>query len=544
MEDINILVIIPARGGSRGIPRKNLRALNHKPLIYYSIKTALKSRFSPDVFVSSDDEEILMFAERFGANIIHRDNELADNKTTLEPVIYNAYKLVSSRNSKKYDLVITIQPTSPLLTSITLDKAIERIISNLDIDVIISVKEKKHLSWRNNNGSYVPNYKKRLNRQQLDAMYEETGSFVICRSKNLVIQKKRITGNIDLYNLPKKEAIDIDDYDDWALCEFYLKRKRILFVLTGNHQTGLGHIYRSIILGYGILNHEVIFLVEKDSKLGYDKLKSYYFEVHIQKYNDIIDDIRELKPDLVINDKLDTTKDYILSLRQIVPRIMNFEDIGSGAPYADIVINALYPENKSIPNHYYGYEYFCARDEFLNSDVKIIGDMKNILISFGGVDPDNLTYKVVGSIYKYCYENKIQITVVEGIGYESNNSLKKFDSINVVRNVKNISDYFLNADIIYTSAGRTVYEIACIGTPTIVMAQNERELTHFFANAKTGFVNLGLGRNVKQQTISYELNVLAENEELRKEMNRKMLSFDLRSGKKKTISLINYLIEK
>jgi CMP-N-acetylneuraminic acid synthetase len=541
---MNILIIIPARGGSRGIPRKNLRALNHKPLIYYSIRTALSSRFNPDVFVTSDDDEILMLARRFGASVIRRENKLSDEKTTLEPVIFNAYKHISGIGNKKYDLIVTIQPTSPLLSSLSLDDAIERIIHDSGIDVIISVKEKRHLSWKSLNGVFVPNYTARLNRQQLEAVFEETGSFVICRVGNLINYNKRIAGKIDLYKLSKKEAIDIDDYDDWALCEFYMKRKKILFVLTGNRKTGLGHIYRSIILGYGILNHEIVFLVDKESQLGYDKLKSYYFEVYIQKNSNILNDIKRISPDLVINDRLDTSENYMVALRQIVPRIMNFEDIGSGAGYADIVVNALYPENKHIPNHYYGHEYFCARDEFINSDVKQIGDVKNILISFGGVDPDNLTFKVVDSIYEYCLQNEIKITVVKGLGYEKHNSLKRFGSLEMVGNVKNISEYFFNADIIFTSAGRTVYEIACIGTPTIVMAQNERELTHLFANSETGFLNLGLGRYLENHTINSKFKELVDSIDIRKRMNGKMLLYNLRNGKKKTISLINNLIEK
>ena len=95
------------------------------------------------------------------------------------------------------------------------------------VDVIISAKEERHLNWRND-GGFHPNYKQRLNRQFLEPYYTETGSFVICKAENLHKTKLRITGNTDIYVLPKNESVDIDDYDDWAICEFYLKRKKIL----------------------------------------------------------------------------------------------------------------------------------------------------------------------------------------------------------------------------------------------------------------------------------------------------------------------------
>ena len=124
---MNFLVIIPARGGSVGIPRKNLRPLNGKPLIYYSINTAKKSKYKLDIYVSSEDDEILMFAERFGASVHRRDRTLALSETTLDPVIFEAYKSIREKVKVDYDFVITLQPTSPLLSEKTLDDAIDKI---------------------------------------------------------------------------------------------------------------------------------------------------------------------------------------------------------------------------------------------------------------------------------------------------------------------------------------------------------------------------------------------------------------------------------
>ena len=117
----NILVVIPARGGSKGIPRKNLRLLGEKPLIYYSIKNALQSKYNLDVFISSEDEEILNTAHKFGAKTHRRDLSISDDKTTLDPVIYDCYLHAKNVENKDYDLIVTMQPTSPLLLSKSLD---------------------------------------------------------------------------------------------------------------------------------------------------------------------------------------------------------------------------------------------------------------------------------------------------------------------------------------------------------------------------------------------------------------------------------------
>ncbi|MCK4664787.1 MAG: hypothetical protein KAT68_18090 [Bacteroidales bacterium] len=541
-KEINILTIIPARGGSRGIPRKNLRPLNGIPLIYYSIQTALNSEYKMDVYVSSDDDEILMFAERFGAFKHKRDTKLAKDDTTLDPVIYNAFIQIQKEQNKIYQYVITLQPTSPLLNTTSLDEAISKIIKDENTDVILSAKERKHLSWKKISGKYVPTYKERLNRQYLDEIYEETGAFFICKAENLLKFKKRITGNVDIFILNKEEGIDIDDFDDWALSEYYLRRKKILFVVTGNQNVGLGHVYRSLILAHEILNHEIVFLFDNESKLGFDKLSEYNFKTYIQSHENIIEDIKTLNPHIVINDILDTEKNYIIELKKFGIKIVNFEDVGAGAGLADLVVNALYPEKKQMPNHYFGYEYFCARDEFINSQIKKIAPVKNILISFGGVDTNNYTFKVLEAIYLYCIKNNIKITIVEGIGYKFHNSIKEFHNIDVFKNISNISDFFFKADIILTSAGRTVYEIACIGTPMIILAQNKRELSHLFASDENGFINLGLGTKVSKDQILQVFKNLVNDFKGRQKMNKKMLSFDLKNGKKRTLNLINNII--
>ena len=541
---MNILIVIPARGGSKGIPRKNLRLLNGKPLIYYSINTALNSQYNLDVYVSSEDDEILNTAIQFGAKIHKRNKSIADDRTTLDPVIYDCYSYAKKIENKNYNYIITIQPTSPLLKSTSLDNAIKKAIQNQNIETIIAAKEDTHLSWRKEESKFLPNYKERVNRQYLTPTFTETGAFLITR-KDTITDKNRIGKTVYLHILSDGEEIDIDTYEDWNLCEYHLKRKHILFVVTGNNIVGLGHVYNTLLLANDILNHKITFLVDSQSKMAYNRISSKNYPVFIQKENNIIEDIKDINPDIVINDKLDTSLEYMNALKKLNIKTINFEDLGEGSKRADMVINAIYPETSVLPNHYFGYKYFLLRDEFIYSKSKEkISNVKNILITFGGVDPNNYTKKVIDAIYTYSKENSLIITVIAGFGYDKYDTLEKYSDIIIKKNVSNISKYMLESDLIFTSAGRTTYEIASLGIPTIVLAQNEREMTHFFASSKFGFLNLGLGYNVSTDKLYSHFLDLINSQENRQYMHELMLKTNLKLGRKTVNKLIQNLLEK
>jgi len=246
----------------------------------------------------------------------------------------------------------------------------------------------------------------------------------------------------------------------------------------------------------------------------------------------------------VINDILDTDQDYILGLKERGMTVINFEDLGPGAQIADLVINALYPEAEVLPNHHFGEGYFCARDEFIYSPTKTIEQaVSRVLISFGGVDPNNLTRKTLDAIYADCRRRGIVISVILGLGYHQQESLAGFEGVEIRQDVHNISEEMLAADIAFTSAGRTIYELACIGTPTIVMAQNDREMTHLFALSSNGLANLGLGVDRNSDDIRDVFCRLLECHAGRKQMNEAMLSRQVRAGRQRVLRLIQQVIE-
>lgn len=541
MEQKKILVIIPARGGSKGIPRKNIRLMNGKPLISYAIKCALESNYNPDVYVSTDDEEITEISEQYGAMIITRDELLSSDLVTLDPVVYDATVKVEQNKGIKYDYVITIQPTSPLLSTQTLDKAIAYAIHD-NWETVISVVNHPRLSWTTNGHDIIPLYKERKNRQELPPQYFETGAFVI--SKRCVLRENsRIGRKISVYEVSDDEGIDIDNSNDWILAEGILKKKRIVFRADGYIELGLGHIYNCITMAAKLIGHDTIILTKENASVGIQKLNEVHAKYKtIRNENEIDAFIKEFKPDIWVNDCLNTSESYIKHLKKKVNRVVSVEDLGPGAGYADAVINALY-EDDNGPNTFSGYRYVCLRDEFLTEKPKDFDEkVKNVVIMFGGTDPSNLNKMLYDILVSGNHDfGDIRFNFITGIGYdcEIHNVLscpKK--NIYVYPDVPRVTRFLKNADIAIIGQGRSIFEVACMGVPTIVLSQNEREMSHGFAQMDHGFINLGMGEQISPSVIVNTLEWLIMTPAIRKNMHDLMVKIPLREGGERVKDII------
>ena len=531
-KDNKILVVIPARGGSKGIPRKNIRMMNDKPLIAHTINHANSSEYIDNVVVSTDDDEIKFIAEKFGADVIKRSKELAEDNVPLDPVIYDATIKQEEKFNTVYDFVITLQPTSPLLKTSTLNKAIEKLCEGND--TVISVVDDRHLSWGydTEDDKFYPLYSKRVNRQYLPEQYRETGS-IFATKREFLKKDSRLGEKIDLIPVSPHESIDIDNYEDWWVAERLLMKKRILIKTDASHEIGTGHIYRGLAIASKLVNHDVIFLLNENKEIGINIIKNYNYPYITHNDNNILSKIKEYEPDIVVNDILNTTSSYIKSLKDEDYFVLNFEDLGGGVKYADLVCDALYEHKIPLKNLYSGHLYYILKDEFYYQPYKEIHpSVKEILLTFGGTDPNDLTKKTLNSILKSDFKGNVK--VILGLGYMDKKGIEKefqdYSNIEIFEDVKNISEYMISADLIFTSAGRTMYEIASIGVPCVCLCQNQRELSHIFGNVENGFINLGLGSEVKETDLIKTINDIIYNYDLRLEMSNRMKNVDVRHG--------------
>lgn len=533
------LVVIPARGGSKAIPRKNVRLMAGKPLVSYAISCAKECTYNFDVVVTTDDDEIKTISKWYGSEIVDRPKALAGDSVTLDPVVFHAVQEMEQRKQLRYDIVITMQPTSPLLSVETLTKAVVFFL-NGNYDTVISGINDSRLSWRIEDSIYVPNYEKRLNRQFLPKDIKETGAFVITK-REYVTENGRFGKKISVFEVPEKEAGDIDTPQDWWIAENELNKKNILIRLDGYNRIGMGHIYRGLQLISGLINHNVRFVISDKSDIGIKKLEESNYPYTVIRDNyEIFELIKKYNTDIVINDILDTDADYIFKLKDSGVRVINFEDEGSGADYADVVINALYEKNTFASHKYYGSDYYLIRDEFaMRAIPEFRSEVKEILIVFGGTDPCDLTKKTLCALKDI--EN-VHVTVILGLGYQNRSEIESMVSnmpnIEVLQNVKMMSEYMGKADIAISSQGRTMLELAAMGVPTILISENEREAMHEFGSIKNGYLNLGAGVLVAEMTICQTVKWLMQCPQIRHNMHKQMMQKDLRHGFSRVMKLI------
>ena len=215
------LAIIPARGGSKRLSRKNVLDLYGKPLIAWSIEAGLKSKYIDKEVVTSDDNEILEISKKYGAEIIKRPDELAsDTATTFDAIKHTI------DNLEKYDYIILLQPTSPLRNEKHIDEAIE-LLKTKNADAVVSVCEMDHNPlWSNtlpkdgNMSGFLRDEVLNKRSQDLEKYYRLNGAIYICKTNKLLKAKSFILKeNLFAYVMDRKSSIDIDEEIDFKIAQ-------------------------------------------------------------------------------------------------------------------------------------------------------------------------------------------------------------------------------------------------------------------------------------------------------------------------------------
>ena len=270
----------------------------------------------------------------------------------------------------------------------------------------------------------------------------------------------------------------------------------MVFRVVGNNVVGMGHIYRSLSLAHGMANQEILFVCDVDSGPVVKRLVGSAYWLGVYDKENIADEIISLNPDLVVNDVLNTGKIYVEYLKKEEIVVVNFEDLGSGASVADLTVNELYDYSiLSGKNILWGYEHFFVREEFEKARPNSFRNpVSEVILTFGGTDQHDLSRIVYENIKEICRKYKIFIQIVTGPGYRGFTHLEKIVSqtsgVSLTHATGVISSMMESADIAITSNGRTVYELAHMNIPGIVIPQHEREETHSFAQEQNGFIKM------------------------------------------------------
>lgn len=228
------VAFIPVRGGSKSIPLKNIKPINGKPLVYWTIKSACGCKHIDRVYVATDSDKIKEAVEKMKnssekelfskAEVIGRSAESASDTASTE------FAMLEFASQYDFDNIVLVQATSPLLTSLDLDNGFKA-FSEKNTNSVLSVVKQKRFHWANNKEGFAhpTNYDvfKRPRRQEFDGYLVENGAFYITSKKDLIKTRNRVSGNIKAIEMNEDSFFEIDEPSDWVIIEALMKKNEI-----------------------------------------------------------------------------------------------------------------------------------------------------------------------------------------------------------------------------------------------------------------------------------------------------------------------------
>uniref|UniRef100_A0A7V3N452 Acylneuraminate cytidylyltransferase family protein n=1 Tax=candidate division CPR3 bacterium TaxID=2268181 RepID=A0A7V3N452_UNCC3 len=229
MKNCQILALVPARGGSKGVPHKNIKELAGKPLIAYTIEEARKSKYISRIVVSTDDPRIARIATKYGAEVpFLRPKRLAKDNTPTLPVLRHAIEYLMQEEGYSPEVVVLLQPTTPLRTHKSIDRGIEMFFKNNRQTLISVTQVKENPYWMKVLRGrflypFIKTSAKYLRRQDLPRVYLLNGALYITETRKLM-RTDPFNGKAIGFVMDRSESLDIDEEEDFLLAEAVFKK--------------------------------------------------------------------------------------------------------------------------------------------------------------------------------------------------------------------------------------------------------------------------------------------------------------------------------
>ena len=224
---MEILTIVPARGGSQRLPRKNLAIVGGRPLITHSIEHARRSSAVSRIVVSTEDDEIAAVSRSSGAEVMQRPTELADETATSESALLHVLGALTANEGYNPDLVVFLQCTSPIRKPDDIERAVQLLLRS-GADSVFSATRSKWLIWRSAGPwveSYNYDFQHRKREQEMPGEWRENGSIYVFKPWVLREHKNRLGGKIGVYEMDYWSGFQIDSQEDVELCDWIFKRR-------------------------------------------------------------------------------------------------------------------------------------------------------------------------------------------------------------------------------------------------------------------------------------------------------------------------------
>jgi CMP-N-acetylneuraminic acid synthetase/spore coat polysaccharide biosynthesis predicted glycosyltransferase SpsG len=515
--DLRVIAVVPARGGDREVPYLNIKKLGGIPLIAHTLAEAEKSRYIDRCIVSTDDDQVARVAEEYRAEVpFRRPPELATDIPEIKTVITHAVREVERQESSRYDLVVTLQATSPFRTAEQIDQAIDKLVEE-DLDAVISMKEIRSLTWRMVAGQLEPLYTRAGRRDELEPIYEEDGAVRVVR-RAVLESDDRLGKRIGHILMDRMSSLTVHDIYDFWLAEKLEHLPRVLFRVDGGGSMGMGHVYRSVAVAQALrsVSHaDICFLMSADFAEGVRHVSNAGFAVRVipksgDEIGPILEVIQDHSPNIIVNDRPRLDEAYLRALAGLGASTINLvdslDDIERPKDIASVIIATMQEEQSDLEDYHGGIA--ILRDSFEDRIAKgttIAANGRRVVLSFGGSDPQGLSLKTLKALEEL---PDVSVTLVLGPAFGYHRELDALlptlsSKPNVLKNVEHMADILFEADLVICSGGMTVYEIAALGRPGIVLCQNGRELQRMEKVARYGsIVHLGLGTETSRESIA------------------------------------------
>jgi spore coat polysaccharide biosynthesis predicted glycosyltransferase SpsG/CMP-N-acetylneuraminic acid synthetase len=470
-----LLAIVPARGGSVGIPRKNTRVLDGRPLVLAKLEALAAADIGP-VVCSTDDPVIASIARQAGYQVHDRSEGAAKPEATIAEVVTEVV----------HDLAWTgpvgvFQPTSPGLTAERIRAEVGLFLVDDGLRTAASVEPVFDVCWTGD-GQRFGEY---ANRQVSDpSCYRETGGIRLVRDPAILPQMVDMGGH-HLIELTGPEAIDVDDHAQLAGVRQAINATTVTFVVAVGHEVGSGHLRRCLTLADELAHHDVRFLLTDSDPPWVGMVTGAGYELTSQ-----------VPPaGIVVLDVLATDPATVWSLRHQGVRVVVLEDAGPGAHAADLAINELLDVGDR-----WGPVFAVIRPEFLtgrrHAPTFEETDRPRVLVSFGGTDPAGMTDRVT--------------RLLLNVGLK----VTRRDPRDEPR--RPIAEDMATHHLLISSCGRTLHEAAAVGIPTIGIPVNDAEARHLQLDS---VAYLSRSQLVSDADIAAAVRSVLASPELRREMS-------------------------
>ncbi|MBI4179216.1 NTP transferase domain-containing protein [bacterium] len=540
-----VLAVIPARAGNDKIPYLNIKPLNGIPLLAYTIRAARECDFIHRIFVSTDDSRIRAISQSYGASVpVLRPRELSQTNRSLDDVVRHALEVAESMDRVAYDVVVLLPCSTPFRTARHIEDAWEKFREDR-LDALFSVTEEDGFLWTEEGGVPRPlhdvEYRNlpRIERERRRPIYLENGAIYIYTRKN-ADRRQRYAGRLGMHLLPRQAAVSVHSLNDFWMAEQMLQGPRIMFKTDGSAQMGMGHVVSSLRIADEIKRRSsaiMRFLITQADTPAAAEIQSRGYDLAVCPEKDgsaVMDEIIKFSPNVVVNDLPILDEDYLAQLKAFNVFTVNVVDSLDDIPMdltdtlTDVIVSYL-KSNVDPPVPCYSGPSFAAlgREFAERAGGRTRGFRKNVrqlLITFGGSDPNGLTLKAVEAAAEL--GAAVDVKIVLGPAFAHEQGLESLlgrisRPFEILRQMKDMGATMSGADVAVCGGGLTLHELACFGIPAVVISQNDREAQRVQKFMELGTIEyLGNESDVSVEDIRSALRRLAADSSRRKKMSR------------------------